>query len=193
MIAQLNILDVVALLGDLPDRGLMRGQVGTVVEELGEGIYEVEFSDDDGHMYASLALRTDQLMRLHHRPTAAADGTVANPAPTPGKPTCAARPTRSTETPSCRRLGESSSVASTDPDAVIPIYWPLDQLEAAAIQQALKDEGIWSHLEGEHQSSWSSSGFFGNAGRWKMRLLARVADAERAKEIIEAGSWPHYN
>jgi hypothetical protein len=57
---------VVALLEDLPERGLRRGQVGTVVEPLAPGIFEVEFSDNDGHTYATLALRTDQLMVLHH-------------------------------------------------------------------------------------------------------------------------------
>ena len=67
-----NLLDVVALLIDLPAEGLVCGQVGTVVEELGSETYEVEFSDDEGRTYAQLALRTDQLMVLHHRPMEAA-------------------------------------------------------------------------------------------------------------------------
>jgi hypothetical protein len=37
--------------------GLLRGQVGTVVESLAPGVYEVDFSDDAGQTYASLALR----------------------------------------------------------------------------------------------------------------------------------------
>ena len=37
-----RLLDVVALLSDLPAHGLLRGQVGTVVELL-DGAYEVEF------------------------------------------------------------------------------------------------------------------------------------------------------
>jgi hypothetical protein len=57
---------VVALLEDLPDHGLVRGQVGTVVETWGTGVYEVEFSDDDGRTYAMVALKAEQLMRLHH-------------------------------------------------------------------------------------------------------------------------------
>jgi hypothetical protein len=77
-----------------------------------------------------------------------------------------------------------------DPDDVVPVYIPVDQIEAAAIRQALKNEGIWSHLEGEQQSSWVGGGFWGNAGRWRMRLLVRAADAVRVKEIIETGSWP---
>ena len=62
-----RLLDVVALLSAVPAHGLLRGQVGTVVELL-EGAYEVEFSDDDGTSYAQLALTSDQLLILHHRP-----------------------------------------------------------------------------------------------------------------------------
>lgn len=64
----LKPLDVVALLEDLPARGLLRGQVGTIVETLAPGVFEIEFSDHEGRTYASLALRSDQLMVLHHRP-----------------------------------------------------------------------------------------------------------------------------
>jgi hypothetical protein len=62
----MELLSVVALLDDLPEQGLERGQVGTVVESLGPGVYEVEFSDDNGQTYASLALRAEQLLKLHH-------------------------------------------------------------------------------------------------------------------------------
>lgn len=66
-----RLLDVVALLADLPGHGLARGQVGTVVELL-DGAYEVEFSDDNGKTYAQLALGPEQLLVLHHRPQQAA-------------------------------------------------------------------------------------------------------------------------
>ena len=66
---EIEMLSVVALLDDVPERGLLRGQAGTVVEGLGRGVYEVEFSDDSGQTYASLALRSGQLMRLHHEPS----------------------------------------------------------------------------------------------------------------------------
>lgn len=62
-----RLLDVVALLSDVPAHGLLRGQVGTVVEVL-EGDCEVEFSDDQGKTYAELAVPPDQLLVLHHRP-----------------------------------------------------------------------------------------------------------------------------
>ena len=66
-----HLLDVVALLSDQPAHGLLRGQVGTVVEIL-DGAFEVEFSDDDGKTYAEIALEPDQLLVLHHRPQRAA-------------------------------------------------------------------------------------------------------------------------
>ena len=66
--APIQLLDVVALTDDLPDRGLCRGQVGTVVELLGPEIYEVEFSDDEGRTYALRPLHASQLMTLHYRP-----------------------------------------------------------------------------------------------------------------------------
>ena len=46
----IQLLDVVALTADLPERGLYRGQVGTVVEALEPGVFEVEFCDNDGRM-----------------------------------------------------------------------------------------------------------------------------------------------
>jgi hypothetical protein len=66
---ELELLSVVALLEGVADQGLLRGQVGTVVERLAPGVYEVEFSDDDGRTYATLSLRTDQLLPLHYEPS----------------------------------------------------------------------------------------------------------------------------
>jgi hypothetical protein len=66
---ELELLSVVALLEDSKEHQLLRGQVGTIVERLAPGLYEVEFSDDEGRTYASLALRGDQLLPLHHEPS----------------------------------------------------------------------------------------------------------------------------
>ncbi len=66
---ELELLSVVALLEDVSGKGLLRGQVGTVVERLAAGVYEVEFSDDEGRSYAELPLRAEQLLQLHHEPT----------------------------------------------------------------------------------------------------------------------------
>jgi hypothetical protein len=65
---EIDLHSVVALLEDLPEHGLVRGQVGTVVESWTPGVYEVEFSDDQGRTYAMVALKAEQLMRLHHAP-----------------------------------------------------------------------------------------------------------------------------
>ena len=65
-------LDVVALLNDLPEHDLMRGQVGTVVERLSPEVHEIEFSDDQGRTYAQLPLRADLLMVLRYSPDRAA-------------------------------------------------------------------------------------------------------------------------
>jgi hypothetical protein len=62
----IKLFDVVAILEDQTAKGLVRGQVGTVVETLAPGVLEVEFSDDDGRTYASVALKSDQLLLLHH-------------------------------------------------------------------------------------------------------------------------------
>ncbi len=63
-----KLLDVIALTVDLPERHLVRGQVGTIVELLDHDAFEVESSDDEGRTYASLALRANQFIVLHHRP-----------------------------------------------------------------------------------------------------------------------------
>lgn len=72
MTPAIRLLDVVALTVDLPDKGLLRGQVGTVVESLSPGIFDVEFSDDEGRTYAQAALRENQLLVLHYHPQQAA-------------------------------------------------------------------------------------------------------------------------
>jgi hypothetical protein len=66
-----DILDVVALTEDLPERGLYSGQVGTIVEILETRVFEVEFSDDEGRAYAFVALKSEQLLVLHYEPVEA--------------------------------------------------------------------------------------------------------------------------
>ena len=69
---EIKVLDVVAVMEEVPDHGLRRGEVGTVVDQWKDGAYEVEFSDDSGEAYAFAALRADQLMKLHFRKDEAA-------------------------------------------------------------------------------------------------------------------------
>jgi hypothetical protein len=71
MTEHLREYDVVALTEDLPEHGLVRGQVGTALEKWKEGVFEVEFCDDNGVAYALLTLREDQLMVLHFESQAA--------------------------------------------------------------------------------------------------------------------------
>ncbi len=71
MKSNIELLDVVALLQEQKDRGLVTGQVGTIVEILDEDVFEVEFCDNEGRTYASLALHVDHLMPLYYSPVAA--------------------------------------------------------------------------------------------------------------------------
>jgi hypothetical protein len=66
-LTKLNLFDIVALKNNLPDRNLLAGQVGTIVEILAPEVYEVEFSDDDGQTYATQALPANQLLKLHYK------------------------------------------------------------------------------------------------------------------------------
>jgi len=68
------LLALVALTEDLPDDGLTRGQIGTVVEHLerdGDPALLVEFSDKQGQTYAMVPLRPEQLLVLHRDTEAA--------------------------------------------------------------------------------------------------------------------------
>ena len=64
---KIKLLDTVALVDDLSERNLKRGEVGTVVEILAPDVFEVEFCDDDGRTYAELALRAEQLIALDNQ------------------------------------------------------------------------------------------------------------------------------
>ena len=66
-LTKLNLFDIVALKSNLPDRHLLAGQVGTIVEILAPEVYEVEFSDDDGQTYATQFLSANQLLKLYYK------------------------------------------------------------------------------------------------------------------------------
>jgi len=66
-----SLLDVVALLADLPAQQLARGQVGTIVEQLDDKTLLVEFSDDQGRAYAVAPCPQTDLLVLHYVPEAA--------------------------------------------------------------------------------------------------------------------------
>jgi hypothetical protein len=66
-----ELLDVVALLDELPDKSLASGQVGTVVEVLDAANLLVEFSDETGRPYAITPVEQSKLLVLHYEPEAA--------------------------------------------------------------------------------------------------------------------------
>ena len=62
----LKLLDIVALLTDMPTANLQVGQVGTIVEELADGVYEIEFADSQGRTIVTCAVDSRQLLKLTH-------------------------------------------------------------------------------------------------------------------------------
>jgi len=62
------LLDVVALLDDVPSQRLARGQVGTVVDDIDDSTLLVEFSDDEGRAYAINPCGRENLLVLHYGP-----------------------------------------------------------------------------------------------------------------------------
>jgi hypothetical protein len=61
----------VALLTDIPELRLARGQVGTVVEQLDDKTSLVEFSHEQGRAYAVAPCPSAELLTLHYIPEAA--------------------------------------------------------------------------------------------------------------------------
>jgi hypothetical protein len=66
-----SVLDVVALLADVPGERLARGQVGTVVEQLDDKALLVEFSDDIGRAYVIASCQRSELLVIHYVPIGA--------------------------------------------------------------------------------------------------------------------------
>lgn len=68
----MTLLDMVALLEDLPQCRLYKGQIGTIVEVYEPGVFEVEFVDTSGRTYGLEMLRENQLMKLYRHALTAA-------------------------------------------------------------------------------------------------------------------------
>ena len=66
MKTNLKLLDVVALLKEIPEKNLALGQVGTIVEKLENNVFEVEFCDKNGITLATIALESQYLLQLHY-------------------------------------------------------------------------------------------------------------------------------
>jgi len=65
-----SLLNSVALLTDLPERGLFRGQVGVIVESLDDATALVEFCDDQGRAYAMAPCSLEAMLVLRNMPRA---------------------------------------------------------------------------------------------------------------------------
>jgi hypothetical protein len=61
----IQLLDTVAIVRDLPEFGLVTGEVGAIVQILSADAVEVEFVDVSGHTYGLHTLRADQVVALH--------------------------------------------------------------------------------------------------------------------------------
>jgi hypothetical protein len=61
-----DLLDVVAVLSDQSATGVVRGQVGTIVEKLAGGYVLVEFSDENGRAQAITPFPRDELLVLRY-------------------------------------------------------------------------------------------------------------------------------
>jgi hypothetical protein len=71
MTQEIKLLDIVALTRDIPERGLRRGQVGTVVDRLIKGAFEVEFADLQGRSYAFAPIKPEDMLVLSYAPSSA--------------------------------------------------------------------------------------------------------------------------
>ena len=66
-----KLLDTVALIKDVPEKGLLKGQVGAIVEEWDEGVFEVEFTDKKGKDSTFFVAKVEDLMLLRFELSAA--------------------------------------------------------------------------------------------------------------------------
>ena len=62
----LKLFDTVAILKNLPEKKLVLGQVGTIVEILETEVFEVEFCNKAGETIAEFAVKAEDLMLLHY-------------------------------------------------------------------------------------------------------------------------------
>lgn len=67
----IKLLDLVAVLEDKPEAGLVSGQVGTVVEVHSPDALEVEFLDATGRTIALVELRRGEVLVLRGEPAVA--------------------------------------------------------------------------------------------------------------------------
>ena len=64
----MELLDVVALIKNLPEQNLYKGQVGTIIEVYEPDVFDVEFVDLQGKTYAVETINASQVMQLYYQP-----------------------------------------------------------------------------------------------------------------------------
>ena len=64
----MELLSVVAILKDMPEEGVVRGQVGTLVEGLAPGVWLVEFSDKMGRTCALVDVKEEEMVAMQYEP-----------------------------------------------------------------------------------------------------------------------------
>jgi len=73
---EIHPLDTVALLDEFPEQRLVRGQVGTVLEVLAQGVFLVEFARaKDGREITTEAIAAAKLLKLRYEPQEEIDST----------------------------------------------------------------------------------------------------------------------
>ena len=60
------MFDTIALIKEIPDKQLRKGQVGTIVEKLSSSVYEVEFCDNSGKTLKLTSLHENFMLVLHY-------------------------------------------------------------------------------------------------------------------------------
>lgn len=64
MNTDIELYKVVALLNDINEKKLKKGQVGTVVEKLAKDVYEIEFCDKAGQTIITTSIHAEYLLVL---------------------------------------------------------------------------------------------------------------------------------
>jgi len=62
----MKLLDTVAILEDLPEKHLVRGQVGVIVEVHPDEHFEIELCNEEGEAFAQAVLHKSLLIPLYH-------------------------------------------------------------------------------------------------------------------------------
>lgn len=67
----MKLLSTIAILEDIPEKHLVRGQVGVIVEVHPDEHFEIEFCNEEGETYAQAVVHKSALIPLHYSQVAA--------------------------------------------------------------------------------------------------------------------------